>query len=201
MKITKQYKQLDGTLITVEGEEWEIEAFEKKQRKQKASIEKEQAEQRKKTVLYGRDLEEIRKIVQEEIAKAPPKTVYEYRYIPNPYYSNPWWVNPWVNLGHNQPGIMFTTNQVASNGIALGDVNSTAVNGVSQDAVGAYDTENSKLDLYVSKFNSNGGACGGGIPTGQAWSGVLSPGGAGGASSGWGSKASNFLMSPVGVGG
>lgn len=74
LKIKKQYRQPDGTLIEIEGTEAEIESFEKKQRKQKQQIE---SEEKKKTILYGKDLEEIRKIVQEEITKIPR---IEYHY-------------------------------------------------------------------------------------------------------------------------
>lgn len=89
VRIKKQYRQPDGTIIEVEGSEAEIEAFEKKQRKQKQQIE---SEEKKKTILYGKDLDEIRKIIREELAALPPKIEYRYHYYPR--YDNPYWVNP-----------------------------------------------------------------------------------------------------------
>jgi hypothetical protein len=92
LKIKKQYKQADGTLIEVEGDEAEIEAFEKKQRKQKAQIE---SESRKKTILYGKELEDlIRRIAAEEAAKATPKVEHHWHYDWRPwngYYWRPLW--------------------------------------------------------------------------------------------------------------
>jgi hypothetical protein len=94
VRIKKQYKQPDGTIIEVEGSESEIEAFEKKQKKQKQQIEE---TERKKTILYGKDLEEIRKIVREEVAKVSRPIVYEYRYYPHyvqPLYQPGWSIGP-----------------------------------------------------------------------------------------------------------
>lgn len=85
IKIKKQYKQADGTLIEVEGTEAEVEAFEKKQRKQKQQIEE---TEKKRTILYGKDLDLLRKIIAEELAKQP-KYNYHYHYPP-PYY-RPYW--------------------------------------------------------------------------------------------------------------
>jgi hypothetical protein len=79
IKIKKQYKNDDGTITEVEGSEADVEAFEKKQRKQKSQIEQ---TEKKRTILYGKDLEDLRKLIQEELAKNPPvRQVYEYRYI------------------------------------------------------------------------------------------------------------------------
>jgi hypothetical protein len=93
VKIKKQYKQPDGTIIEVEGSEAEIEAFEKKQHKQKRQIEE---SERKKTILYGKDLEEIRKIIQEELKKMPRvENYYDYEHHYHyPQQTNPYWVNP-----------------------------------------------------------------------------------------------------------
>ena len=107
VKIKKQYKQADGTIIEVEGTEAEIEGFEKKQTKQKAQIEQ---SERKKTILYGKDLEEIRKIVREELAKQARPIVYEYRYFNYPYYQPQWSLGPVIYGQSSTCGAINTTD-------------------------------------------------------------------------------------------
>ena len=67
VKITKQIKQDDGTTITIEGTESEVEAFEKKLERKKSSRQHDESLKSKKTILHGKDLAEIAKIVKEAI--------------------------------------------------------------------------------------------------------------------------------------
>lgn len=196
VRIRKQYKQPDGTLIEVEGTESEIEAFEKKQQKQKVS--NEQAE-KKRTILYGKDaLEEFRKIVREEIAAAPPRI--EYRYLPYPYYPHTYWVNPWVQPLLPQPLITWTIGQ-NTNGIAGQTVTCTGATGSggtawyqtnnTNEPVGVFNSSNAVVDLMLKSSNKIGS---GTFETGQDWRTALN-----GTVSGWNGHASaagNYLMSP-----
>lgn len=97
LRIKKQYKQPDGTMIEVEGSEAELEAYEKKQQKKNESA------QRKKEILHGKAkklaakalaskeaLEELRKFISDEMAKKQAiKEVHHW------YYNNGWWWRPW----------------------------------------------------------------------------------------------------------
>lgn len=95
LKIKKQIKNSDGTFIEIEGTEEEIERFEKKQKK------KYESEQKRKEVLLGKtkklkgiDVEELRKVLSEEIAKLQAiKEVHHW------YYNNGWWWRPWYYGG------------------------------------------------------------------------------------------------------
>ena len=182
VRIKKQYKQPDGTLIEVEGTEAEIEAFERKQQKQKATIEE---TSRKKTILYGKDLEEIRKIVQEEIAKIPPKVEYRYvyEYRPAPYWVNP--PNPWYQpaqiwLGANSSqGVLDTQSDTK---VTIGDPPGSV-------SMGQLVSNSVSLDVTPEIWGTDykiKTSCGGAIPTGQVWSGVI----------GKNDGSSNYLMSP-----
>jgi hypothetical protein len=125
MKIKKQYKQDDGTLIEVEGEEWEIEAYEKKQAKKNESLKK------KKEILHGKAAEEILKIknamnelkkfIVDELIKL--QTVREVHHW---HYNNGYWWRPWYtpigpiyfysNINPNNiadSSMVFTCNSVA----------------------------------------------------------------------------------------
>lgn len=195
VKIKKQYKQPDGTIIEVEGTEAEIEGFEKKQQKQKAQIEQ---SERKKTILYGKDLEEIRKIVREELAKQARPIVYEYRYYnpqPYPYIYQPGWsIAPAIYGASSTCGALNTTTDNKINltttaaepnasqftytcGTAQGQANS--ISSMSSVVSSVLDAGS----INVSMDNSSVQKLLGGNPAIQA---------------GWssGGSTSNFLMSP-----
>lgn len=163
-----------------EGDEAEVENYEKKSQKKRQS---EDATKSKKEILRGKELEEFRKIVREEIEKMPPRIEYRYYpYIPQPQWVNPWW----------QPAITwYATNGVSSqsagnNAFTLTTAGSQPVGG----AVSVYPVAQNKVEPTNAVWSTFGGAKsfrGDGIPTGQTWSGLL-----GGNSS----SSSNLLMSP-----
>lgn len=170
IRIKKQYKQSDGTLIEVEGSEAEIESFEKKQHKQKSQIE--QAE-KKKTILYGKDLENLRELIQDELAKNPPiRQVYEYRYIyqqPN-YINVPYFfttttvadtVPSWYGSTCSSTGILTTTTNLNTDNMTF-----TAATGSGQ-CTSVYGSSISSKMLNDGTINA-----------------------------GWSSNTSNYLMSP-----
>lgn len=95
LKIKKNIKQQDGTIIELEGTEAEIEAWEKKQAKRQKSENIKQ----EKTILYGKDLlKNIRKIIVKEIAKRPSQIIYTPYAQPSIVYPEPLgpplWCNP-----------------------------------------------------------------------------------------------------------
>lgn len=130
LKIKKQYRNPDGTLIEVEGTEAEIESFEKKQRKQKQQIE---SDEKKKTILYGKEFEEaVRKIVREETDKNNPvRTVIEYRYIYQPAQTTTWTPNPnqpvWISVGSSTTaaGSSNYTGQISTTSNSIGTFTSS----------------------------------------------------------------------------
>jgi hypothetical protein len=179
IRVKKQYKQSDGTLIEVEGTEDEIERFEKKQRKQKSS--NEQAE-KKKTILYGKEFEEIRKIIREEIAAAPARI--EYRYFP---YS-PWnWYNQPIQPLFPLPQVTWTIGQSAASVNTPWTLSTTDT--VSSGEPKLWFTAKNfdgPTSIYQSNSFINNDVC-----EEPSWNGCELRSG----------NSSNFLMSPVGAGG
>lgn len=110
LKIKKQIKNPDGTFTELEGTEAEIEAYEKKQRKKNESV------QKKREILT----DEIRRMVQDEVAKIPPTIVN----IPYPVY--PPEPLPWRTTGpfaprwpEPLPYITWTSNEIINSGGSL----------------------------------------------------------------------------------
>lgn len=106
LRIKKQIKQPDGTILEIEGTEAEIEAYEKKQNKKNESA------QKKKEILHGKkakklDMEELKRFLSEEIQKlAAIREVHHW------YFNNGWWWRPWYFNG--QTTYIYSQTQPAS---------------------------------------------------------------------------------------
>jgi hypothetical protein len=138
LQIRKTYKDpTGGTETYVEGTEAEVEAYEKKQEKKRITQEQ---TAKKKRVLLGKGMVEadLRRIIREEIAAAPPKTVEHHWYNYNGWWWRPYVVGPlgsWTyQYTNTDPGlstgqVYCTTNSAAELssqiGMATNDVVST----------------------------------------------------------------------------
>jgi hypothetical protein len=109
VKIRKEYKQPDGTIIEVEGTEEEIEKYERKQKKKQEGAEK------NKRVLYGKmtraaaralkdrqNLDELKKFITEEMMKLQAVREIHHWYFNNGWWWRPWWFNGNVTYIYSQ---------------------------------------------------------------------------------------------------
>ena len=141
LKIKKQIKNSDGTITELEGTEAEVEAFLRKQEKKKESI-----ENRKKDLILGKSAtEQIRKLIQEEIAKIPPARDIHHWHYDNGYWWRPLWANGVWTYQYTQanPNTWYST---AGLGDTYGGV-LTCANISSQEADKGILTCNSALEL------------------------------------------------------
>lgn len=100
LKVKKQIKQQDGTVVEVEGTEAEVEAFERKHEKKQQS---EQSKKERKLLLDSKrtldkltkkELLELLELLEQALAKqAQPTVVHHW------YHSNGWWWRPWWQDG------------------------------------------------------------------------------------------------------
>jgi hypothetical protein len=121
LKIKKQIKNSDGTVTEIEGTEAEVEAFLRKQEKKKESI-----DNRRKDLILGKKMsaadlkqmiaeeitsrlmtaEQLKRTIQDEIAKAPAKSV-EHHW----HQTNGWWWRPYWDFAAPLPTWKYTYTQ------------------------------------------------------------------------------------------
>lgn len=107
LRIRKEFKQPDGTVIEVEGTEAEVEAYEKKQTKKNESA------QRKKEILHGKraksiNIDELKQFLSQEIQK-----LAAIREVNQWYFNNGWWWRPWYF--NNSWTYIYSQNQPQQN--------------------------------------------------------------------------------------
>jgi hypothetical protein len=134
LKIKKQIKQSDGTILEIEGTEAEVEAFERKNEKKQQS---EQAKKERKLLLESKKTiekmtkKELTDLIQKMLAAAPSRVEHHWHYD-NGYWWRPWWNNGiWTYqytltnptyVGHSQ----WATN-TSGNSIMGSSVNSSII--------------------------------------------------------------------------
>ena len=106
VKIRKQVLNDQGLVIEeYEGTEEEVEAYEKKRAKRSQT----ESAKKQRTVLHGKDLEDIRGVVKEELAKLPPPVQLVPFIQPAPVTAP---LNPWLTPTWSPYTITFSTDTV-----------------------------------------------------------------------------------------